>query len=79
MGSRNSDRMPYCGMLTMVPLGSMWLAKCRSCGRKSPVPTTAILARHAIRTPIHTVGSRLRCSGCGHAGADIYCAELPDP
>ncbi|MGI4798269.1 MAG: hypothetical protein ACRYG8_30340 [Janthinobacterium lividum] len=29
--------------------------------------------------PLHTVGGRLRCSGCDRTGADIYLAELPDP
>ena len=79
MGSRNANRTPYVGLLTIVPVGSMWIARCRSCGRKSPLPTTIIVERHDPLTPIHVVGRRLRCSGCGRCGADIYCGQLPDP
>ncbi len=71
--------MPYVGLLKMAPIGSVWLAKCRGCGRKSLLPTTVILGRHRPLDPLHRVGSRLRCSGCGHLGADLYCGELPDP
>lgn len=79
MGSRHPDRLPIVGLLALAPVGSLWLAKCRSCGRKSPVPTAAVLARHDPRTPLHTVGHRLRCSGCNGVGADVYCAQMPDP
>lgn len=77
IGSRNSNRLPYVGLLSRPVTGSLWLAKCRSCGRKSLAPAETILDRFDPLAPLLAVGRHLRCEVCRRVGADLYLAECP--
>lgn len=79
MGSRSPDRLPQTGMLRLGRPGHVWIARCGRCGRKSLLPTEAILARFGERTPLQEATRRLRCDGCGWCGAEAYLGELPEP